>query len=97
MGYFAVNYTYSADHARQDELRPQHRAYLQTLFEQGHLFASGPLPEAEPKRALLLFRADDVDQVAGLLDADPFRIHGLVAERSIHLWNPVIGALADLG
>lgn len=96
MSFFAATYTYTDDRARQDELRPQHRAYLASLVEQGDLYASGPLLGTNPATALLVFRTDSAERVAELLDADPFQVDGQVARREIVEWNPVIGALADL-
>ncbi|MBO1032164.1 hypothetical protein IPV09_12535 [Tessaracoccus sp. SD287] len=95
MAFFVAHYTYTDDRDRQDELRPQHRAFLATLVEQGHLFASGPLLQTDPGEALLVFASDSAETVAALLDQDPFHLAGQVAVRRITAWNPVIGALAD--
>ena len=95
MAFFIAHYTYTDDRTRQDEVRPEHRAFLATLVEQGHLFASGPLLATEPGEALLVFRADSAEVVASLLDQDPFHLASQVALRRITAWNPVIGALAD--
>ncbi|MGA4669321.1 YciI family protein [Propionibacteriaceae bacterium Y1923] len=95
MAFFSVHYTYTADRDRQDELRPEHRAYLATLVELGHLFASGPLLGTDPGEALLVFNTDNAETVNALLDQDPFHLGGQVASRKVTAWNPVIGALAD--
>lgn len=95
MAFFIAHYTYTDDKPRQDELRPQHRAFLATLVEQGHLFASGPLLATEPGEALLLFSTDSAETVGALLDQDPFHLDAQVAIRRVTAWNPVIGALAD--
>jgi uncharacterized protein len=92
MAYFAVLYTYSTDVEALDAIRPEHRAYLRSLSE---LTASGPLMGAHPGRALLLFRADDMATVEALIDGDPFVRAGLVAEREVWPWNPVIGVFAQ--
>ncbi|RRD45636.1 YciI family protein [Tessaracoccus sp. OH4464_COT-324] len=92
MSYFAVHYTYSTDQARLDEVRPQHRAFL---GQQPNLVASGPLLGTSPGRALLVFRAQSADDLAAQLDQDPFRVAGLIVEREILGWHPVLGVFAD--
>lgn len=95
MSHFSVRYTYTDDRAAQDELRPTHRAYLAELAVKGDLIASGPLLDTEPAAALLIFEVDSAERVAELLDQDPFQLTGLVAERQIEQWNPVIGVFAQ--
>ncbi|MGA4508913.1 YciI family protein [Propionibacteriaceae bacterium G1746] len=95
MGFFAVHYTYTDDQASLDEVRPIHRAYLGGLAQSGVLFASGPLLETDPGEALLLFRAESADEVVELLDTDPFHEEGLIAQRRVQAWDPLIGALAN--
>lgn len=95
MPFFAVTYTYTDDRARQDEVRPEHRAFLRGLVDQGLLFASGPLLGTDPGQALLVLKADDADEVVAALDADPFHLQGQIRERNVQQWNPVVGALAD--
>jgi len=91
MALHAVIYRYSTDSAALDEHRPEHKDYLRSLFEQGHIVISGPLAEGGGPGALLIFEAAGVDEVASLLDKDPFRILGLIAEREIRRWNPAFG------
>ncbi|MDO5677717.1 MAG: YciI family protein [Propionibacteriaceae bacterium] len=93
MAHFAVQYTYSTDAAELDRIRPQHRAFLAELTA-GPLLASGPYVGAEQPSALLIIRADSADEVAAALDADPFWEAGLIAERHIQEWNPLIGVFA---
>ncbi|MBB6627364.1 hypothetical protein H5V45_08530 [Nocardioides sp. KIGAM211] len=85
MSYFAVTYAYTDDTAARDELRPAHREFLAA---QATLALSGP---TDDDGALLLFEAGSADEVATLLDEDPFATAGLVAERSVVGWNPVLG------
>ncbi|WP_166847444.1 YciI family protein [Isoptericola sp. BMS4] len=98
MAVFAVTYVYVADPDRLGEVRPEHRAFLRDLLAQGSLLASGPLPptpDGEPGGALLVVEAQDPTGALTLLDPDPMRRAGLVAERSAREWQPVIGALAS--
>lgn len=94
MSYFAVTYTYVDDPGALDEVRPRHRAHLSSLAGL-QLVASGPYVGAPVASALLIFRAETRDEVVALLDADPFWQAGLIAERAVEEWNPVIGIFAD--
>lgn len=93
MAYFAVHYTYSDDTAELDRVRPQHRAFL-TVLAAGPLVASGPYVDADEPSALLILKAGSPTEVAEALDADPFWEAGLIDERHIQEWNPLIGILA---
>lgn len=90
MSIFAVEYTYDERREQQDAVRPEHRAYLRGLAEQGTLLASGPWAAGEPG-ALLVFRTDDAATLDELLAADPFARAGLIAETTVRGWNVVIG------
>lgn len=94
MAFYAVRYSYSDD-PRLDEIRPEHRAFLGGLVDQGVLLASGPYVDVKPASALLVFRAGSADEVRSLLEDDPFQQHGLVAGIDVTGWNPVIGVFAD--
>ena len=88
MSLFAVIYRYADAAAELDEHRPRHRDHLRGLHEAGRLVVSGPLAEGGGPGALLIFRADSAEQVAGWLDDDPFKVLGLIVEREIRAWNP---------
>lgn len=89
MPVFAVQYTYDDRDADRAVHRPAHREHLRALLASGDLLASGPLDAGTG--ALLLLVADSPDAALALLDDDPFRVHGLVAEHAVHAWAPVIG------
>jgi len=89
MSTYAVTYRYQASHDELAELRPAHRAWLQSLLEQGVMLASGPLGDFAG--ALLIFKATDEIELSALLDNDPFDIAGFISERVIEEWNPVFG------
>lgn len=94
MSYFAVHYSYASAPDRLDALRPEHRAFLGSLTD-GPLVASGPYVDAAAPAALLILRAESASAVEGILDEDPFWIAGLIDERLISEWNPLIGILAQ--
>ncbi|MFC7406751.1 YciI family protein [Georgenia alba] len=94
MTLFAVEYVYDqARTADLDTLRPQHRAFLQGLHDDGKLVASGPWEDAAAPGALLLVKGENHDDVLHLLDADPFHRAHLILRRTARAWQPVIGSL----
>jgi uncharacterized protein len=97
MPIHAVTYVYADRPAELDAVRAEHRTFLRALHEAGTLLASGPLPATEdaPAGALIVLELDSPDAVATVLDADPFARAGLVAERTVRQWSPVIGDWAD--
>jgi uncharacterized protein YciI len=70
-------------------VRPTHREWLQEQLNAGALLASGPMVDLPT--ALLIFKADSLEQLATLLDNDPFDIAGCIGERDIAEWTPVFG------
>ena len=70
MSVFAVTYTYSASEPELAEIRPTHREFLKNLLVQGVLLASGPM--VDRPGALLIVRADSVEEVA---DRAEFHLH----------------------
>ncbi len=91
MDYYAVTYVYRDDKESLDKIRPEHRAFLGSLPQ---MVASGPLPETSPSRALLILRGESATEIEQALDADPFKLADLIAERHIEKWLPVIGVFA---
>jgi uncharacterized protein YciI len=89
MNIYAVNYFYVGDDESIAQVRPIHRAWQREHFEAGVLLASGPLVDVPG--ALLIFKAESVEALAGLLDQDPFDQAGCIGERVINQWNPVFG------
>ena len=89
MAIFAVTYRYSDDVAARDAHRPEHRAYLSGV--EGMLL-SGPL--ADPDGALLVVAAPTRESVEERLAGDPFATEGIVVERTIRPYTPVLGELA---
>jgi uncharacterized protein YciI len=89
MPIFAVTYLYTAPASQIDEIRPIHRAWLSDLLEKNVLLASGPM--VDTPEALLIFRSESAEELAGLLDNDPFDIAGCIGSRTIQSWNPVFG------
>ena len=93
MPIFAVTYLYTAPANQVDEIRPIHRAWLSELLEMNILLASGPM--VDTPEALLIFRSESAEELATLLDNDPFDIAGFIGSRSIQNWNPVFGPFSS--
>jgi uncharacterized protein YciI len=45
--------------------------------------------------ALLIFRSESAEQLAKLLDNDPFDVSGCIGSRTIQSWNPVLGPFSS--
>ena len=91
MTVFAVHYTYDDRTGRRDEVRPEHRAYLGRLQEEGTLLASGPYADDGVPGALLVMSAGSAGEIDQALDTDPFVREGLVAARVVREWTQVFG------
>jgi uncharacterized protein len=94
MNVYAITYVYARDSGvARDRVRPAHREHLEALCADGAVLVSGPLPATDdaPDGALIVVRAPSAGAATALLDTDPFRREGLVAEVSVREWVPVIG------
>ncbi|MEV0953432.1 YciI family protein [Promicromonospora sp. NPDC050249] len=93
MSIYAVSYTYSDDVATRDEVRPSHRDFLRGLNAEGVVRASGPVDGGIG--ALVVLEAESAEDALRILDADPFQVRGVIAERGVRQWDVVIGGLAE--
>ncbi len=89
MAVYAVTYLYIDDAEAVTAIRPSHRAWLTERLAAGELLASGPMVDSP--NALLIWRANALDELNELLNQDPFDQAGLIAQRTIAEWNPVFG------
>lgn len=89
MPTYAVTYHYTAKTEHLAEVRPIHREWLAARLAEGSLLASGPM--VDTPTSLLIWKANSVQELAALLDHDPFDIAGCIGERVIQEWNPVFG------
>ncbi|MFM2373669.1 MAG: hypothetical protein RJA75_565 [Actinomycetota bacterium] len=93
MSTFAVTYSFSAEPEEVNQIRPTHREWLAEQLAEGALLASGPM--VDRPAALLIFKADSIEQLNALLDQDPYEIAGVIGERTIEAWNPVFGPFSS--
>ena len=90
MARFAVEYVYTADTEKRDEIRPAHRAFLAELQQRGQLLVSGPWVSGTG--ALLVFEAEDETALKEMLEHDPFADADLISRVRITEWTPVLGS-----
>ena len=76
-------------------VRPEQRDYPRPLAEPGPLKASGPYVGADRDSALLIFSADNVDQVRALVADDPMSVNDVLDSLTITEWNPLLGVFAS--
>ncbi len=89
MPVFAVLYRYADDSdATRDEHRPVHRDFLNADHGSVEVLATGPWADGEPG-ALIVVGGPDLASVTAVLDQDPFRTVGVIADRSIREWSQV--------
>ncbi|AJT40536.1 YciI family protein [Psychromicrobium lacuslunae] len=94
MSVYAVEYTYVAETAAaRDQHRPEHRNWLSSQVEAGKILVSGPYPDGSG--ALIIFRAETIEELEDLLTQDPFAIQGCITGHQIKAWNPIIGLLKE--
>jgi len=93
MPVFAVHYRYVDDPDAVTEHRPAHRDFLRNLLDQGTVLAAGAYTDG-PAGALLVVRGDSEQQIATLLESDPFAQLGLVQDRQIRAWGQAMGPWA---
>ena len=86
MKYAAIA-KYTPDAATIAKARPAHRQYLTGLIELGKLVISGPF--AGDGGALLVYEAENPEQVETMITEDPFAIHGVFLSWEVRPWNVV--------
>jgi hypothetical protein len=84
MKYAAVVH-FKADDPRLPEIRPAHRQYLATLFEQGKLVLCGPFTEGGG--ALIVLETPTKEDADAILKADPFSQAGVFTSWDMSPWN----------
>ena len=93
MSHVVATYRYAdGSAAERDALRPAHRQHLATL----PVVLSGPTTSPDTEGAVIVVEDLSIEEVEAALDADPFVVAGLVAERTVVEWRVVMGSRADL-
>ena len=82
---------FTEDEELRLQTRPTHREYLRSLFDAGKLAMSGPW--ADDTGAMLIYEAEDMAEAERMLDADPYREAGVIADARIKEWRVVLRRL----
>src|SRR3954454_17339478 len=85
---FVAFLTFSEDEDLRLKTRPTHREYLRGLFDAGKLRMSGPW--ADDTGAMLVYEATDLSEAEQLLENDPYRVAGVVADARLREWRIVL-------
>jgi uncharacterized protein YciI len=72
------------------QTRPVHREYLRGLLDAGKLAISGPW--ADDTGALIIYDAEDMAEAERILDGDPYRRAGVIANATLKEWRVVLRA-----
>ncbi len=88
MSYWVLEYRY-ADMDARARAREDHLAYMRGLHEQGRVVYGGPIGDGGG--AMVLLRADSLEAVQAIVDADPYTLAGVGADHTIRPWTVVIG------
>ena len=95
MALFAIEYFYDpAAAAKMDEVRPDHRAHLHGLYDQGIVKLVGSWVNDPHPGALIAVEAESGEDALTALAEDPFFLAGFITNRKVHQWNVIIGVIA---
>ncbi|MGH3449220.1 MAG: YciI family protein [Haloechinothrix sp.] len=88
MAWYLVEIRYVPE--KLAEVRPRHRDFLKALADQGQVAVAGPL--GDNSGGVMLIQADNLAALHQIIDTDPYYTDGVVAERSVREFKPVLGA-----
>jgi uncharacterized protein YciI len=91
MALFAVTYRYDDRTELRMQTRPEHRAFLRTLGERGGLLEAGAYTDDDSPGGLLIMGGESAEEVGRILDDDPYFRVGVIADRTVRAWGPIIG------
>lgn len=95
MAKWAALFHYSADQARIQEVRPEHRAYLRRLRDAGTLHEAGRF--GHERGGLIVYRAASEAEARALFDDDPFTKNGIMGLDEMVEWLVVVSAVEEAG
>ncbi|HWD04683.1 MAG TPA: YciI family protein [Amycolatopsis sp.] len=72
------------------DVRPRHREWLNQRSAEGSVVVAGPF--ADDSGGLVLWQAEDETALKQVIDQDPYQLEGVIAERTVREYKPVIGA-----
>lgn len=74
---------------REQEAWDEHAALMDSWVAEGFIVLGGPLAEGNP--VLLIFNAENEEQIQERLNEDPWTPMGLLRTLSIQRWNILLG------
>ena len=92
MALFAALIEFTQDEELRLQTRPVHREYLRSLLDAGKLVMSGPW--ADDTGALIVYEAESMADAERILDEDPYRSAGVIANATLKEWRVVMRAPA---
>lgn len=86
MNYY-VAFLFMKDESKNEEVLPEHIAYLDKLDQQGHILARGPFTDRSG--GLVIYKATSFEEAKKLAENDP---HVLKGVRTLKLkeWKPLL-------
>jgi uncharacterized protein YciI len=87
MKHFIVDITYTAPAEHIAEVRPDHRAFLQTGYDKGWLLCSGP--KGGVPGGVVVVRAPTAADIEQFFAADPYHVQGVATHTFIE-FDPVM-------
>ncbi|RSM67323.1 hypothetical protein DMH03_05670 [Amycolatopsis sp. WAC 01376] len=88
MAWFLVEITYVQE--KLADVRPRHREFLSALAGQGVVALGGPLGDGSG--GISMYQAADEAALLEIINKDPYHLEGVVAERTVREFKPVIGS-----
>lgn len=88
MAWFLVQTRYASDEF--SKVRPAHREFLAKLTAEGTLAVAGPVGDDEG--GLMICQAENAEELRKIIDKDPYHVQGVLAERTIREFKPVLGS-----
>lgn len=85
---FVALLEFTEDADLRQQTRPAHRDYLRSLLEAGKLRLSGPW--TDDTGACVVYNAETQSEAEALLNADPYRAAGVLADARIKEWKIVL-------
>jgi uncharacterized protein len=86
MSWYLVELHYVPD--KVDQVRQVHREYMAALVQQGRIGFAGRF--ADNTGGLFLYRADSEEDLAALMDADPYYTQGATSHRTVRAFDAAV-------
>jgi uncharacterized protein YciI len=92
MSLFVLEYRY-ADLDARARVRPDHLAYMQSLYQDGTVVFAGPVGDGSG--AMVLLQVGSEDEAEEVVMGDPYTAAGVGVDHVLRPWNVVVPAQSD--